>query len=426
MLKITNPHFRRLISIISPNTKLFTEMIVASTVIYAKDIKNKLGCPINTVVQIGGSEPEQIAKAVQIIKNCGFTSFNLNCGCPSTKVKKGCFGAILMTMPDIVVNIINTVYEETGVVLSIKCRIGVDDNESFDFFLGFIDKIIKNTKCRTFYVHCRKCLLNGISPKDNRTIPPLDYSFAEKIKEMYKDIKVYINGGIKSYNDMKYKTNGYMIGREAVKNPFVFAEIENAYIKYNSKAEENVKNTNYSRHQDIIEQLDKTIIDNETYKKEKDINSTNTVQANKCNFITVNKIDDIKPLDRKQKNIELHSNDYKIINNNMQKIDHTKIEDKNNDDDEFLDQNKNNDKSVCNEYTLTMRKKVILAYLSFYDETATAHLVNPIMQILKGNKNNKKYKEILNNAVKNKMDVNGLRNMLIDWLNTIDNEIIYE
>lgn len=234
MLEVTTPQFRKFIRLTCKETILFTEMIVAETVLYISDDKllEMLGeYEEKTIVQIGGSDPQNISKAIKKINQVlKFTQFNLNCGCPSSKVQKGNFGACLMLQPENVIDIINTVYNQTGFVLSLKIRIGVDDFDSYDFFRNFVSEIINQTKCDTFFVHARKCWLKGLSPSQNRKVPLLNYDFVYKIKEEFSFHKFILNGEINNVSqlDLKKNLDGFMIGRAAMKNPFVFREFINA------------------------------------------------------------------------------------------------------------------------------------------------------------------------------------------------------
>ncbi|KAM0681417.1 hypothetical protein GINT2_000619 [Glugoides intestinalis] len=234
MLKVTTPYFRMLIRKISSTTVLFTEMIVASTVIHVTEEKLQiiLGNPEdNTVVQLGGSDPEEIAKAVEILKRIGWVYFNLNCGCPSDRVQSGKFGAVLMFEPGNVSNIINCVYKMTGIVLSLKIRTGVDEKDSFEFFKGFVEHISTTSPCFKFYVHARKCWLSGLSPKQNRNIPPLTYQYVYDLKTLFPHLFISLNGGIKENGLEKIKIlDGLMIGRHAWDDIRVFAAYENKSV----------------------------------------------------------------------------------------------------------------------------------------------------------------------------------------------------
>lgn len=243
MLDVTTPHFRRLVYIVSPRTVLFTEMVVADTVLHME--KGRLAekierCQGSTVLQIGGSDADKIAQAVLVLKNTlGYKDFNLNCGCPSARVKKGCFGAVLMLMPETVSHIINTVEDACGVVLSLKIRLGVDENDSYEFVRSFIKSITESTRCDTFFVHARKCLLKGLSPSGNRTVPPLRYDYVHRLKADFPDKRFILNGGISCPEQLLEKGNldGFMIGREAVKDVFIFNKMMSFLAQLQGKAE---------------------------------------------------------------------------------------------------------------------------------------------------------------------------------------------
>jgi tRNA-dihydrouridine synthase A len=232
MIDVTTANYRKLVRMSSQEVVLFTEMIVSSTVVHIdrEKLKERLGdFDSKTVVQLGGSDPEEVSRAVKILVEMGYTLFNLNLGCPSTRVQKGCFGAVLMKDGKLVVRIINKVYEDTGVILSLKIRTGVDEFDTYDFFRGFIIFIVENTPANTFYVHARKCWLKGLSPKQNRNVPPLNYEFVYKIKEEMPHLKFIINGGIKTMKHIDEHRNldGVMIGRAAMDNVFIFHNLLN-------------------------------------------------------------------------------------------------------------------------------------------------------------------------------------------------------
>lgn len=243
MLDVTTPPFCQLVRLINPDVELFSEMLVDNMILNANRLhldERVANYPKDTVIQLGGSDKNKIAQSVRILRdNYGYTRFNLNCGCPSDKVKKGAFGASLMKNPNNVADIINQVFIETNIVISIKCRIGIIENKSdnmiddlstskktdrFDFFYNFIKIIKESTPCKTFYVHCRVCMLYGLSPKNNRCIPKLQYSYAHKIKTIFPDLEIIVNGGIKLPYDKDILNNcdGVMIGRMAMDEPLCF------------------------------------------------------------------------------------------------------------------------------------------------------------------------------------------------------------
>lgn len=230
MLKITSPQFRLLSRKISKTTILFTEMIVSAAVVHAslERLMEILGRPNpRTVVQIGGADPEETAEAVKRLAGIGWESFNLNCGCPSSRVQAGRFGAVLMKDPVGVAAVINSVYRTTGHVLSLKIRTGVDEFDTFAFLEGFVEYISTHTPCSRFYVHARKCWLSGVSPRQNRTIPPLNYPAVYSLKTRFPHLFIALNGGI-GENGLEVIGNldGLMIGRRAVDNIAVFRHFE--------------------------------------------------------------------------------------------------------------------------------------------------------------------------------------------------------
>lgn len=234
MMKVTTPLFRILIRKTSKTAILFTEMVVSSTITHVTSEKLKiiLGEPEDlTVVQLGGSDAKELVEAVKILKALGWKHFNLNCGCPSERVQSGRFGAVMMLEKENVARIINNIYEETGIVISLKIRSGVDENDSFEFFSGFVEFISKNTPCDRFYVHARKCWLCGLNPKQNRNIPSLNYQFVYDVKEAFPHLFIALNGGIKDNCHDKVKNlDGLMIGRHAMEDITVFAKYENATV----------------------------------------------------------------------------------------------------------------------------------------------------------------------------------------------------
>lgn len=233
MIDVTTANFRKLVRLSSQSVVLFTEMIVSSTIVHiSKDrLIERLGeVDDKTVVQVGGSDPEEISKVIRILADIGWTSFNLNVGCPSSRVQKGQFGAVLMKDVDLVCRIINQVYKDTGFILSLKIRTGVDEFDSFEFFKAFVSHVTSTTPTTVFYVHARKCWLKGLSPKQNRTIPPLNYEYVYKIKEEMPNITFILNGGISSIEDVQrhQQLDGVMIGRKAVDDVFIFYSIGKA------------------------------------------------------------------------------------------------------------------------------------------------------------------------------------------------------
>lgn len=179
-------------------------------------------------IQLGGSDPSSLAEASVISEEFGFEEINLNIGCPSSKVQKGRFGAVLMREPELVSKCIYAMKKSVSIPVTVKCRIGVDDMDED----AYLDKFIKELSfsgCETFIIHARKAWLSGLSPKDNREIPPLNYQRVYKLKETFPELNIIINGGIKTIKESIEHLNyvdGVMLGREAYDNPFILTEVD--------------------------------------------------------------------------------------------------------------------------------------------------------------------------------------------------------
>ena len=205
-------------------------MIVANAIIRGDRKKllsfKKISNPVT--LQIGGSNPKELAEACKIVEDYGYKEVNLNLGCPSKKVQKNKFGACLMAEPDLVAKCIEAMANSTKLPITIKTRIGYNDVEDFEFLKSFIQRT-KDAGSQKFIIHARKALLKKLSPKENLNIPPLKYEFVYKIKEHFKDDEIIINGGIKTTDDIKNhlsKVDGAMIGRAIYHSPYFLAEIE--------------------------------------------------------------------------------------------------------------------------------------------------------------------------------------------------------
>ncbi|KAI5179827.1 tRNA-dihydrouridine synthase A [Nematocida sp. AWRm80] len=232
MIGVSTPEYRRFMRLLSPNSFVFTEMIVDTSLIHmpSEVLERKIGLPTDKcIIQVGGSVPEQIAKGVKRAAYLGYKLFNLNCGCPSDRVQSGAFGAILMKSPRLIAEIVQEVYKQTGIIMSIKCRTGVDDIEDYNSFISMIDTICAYSPCRTFFIHARKCLLKGLSPADNRRVPPLTHEYVYQLKKDRPDLTIILNGVITEKDQIlkaKESLDGVMLARKAMNDPFFFTEIE--------------------------------------------------------------------------------------------------------------------------------------------------------------------------------------------------------
>ncbi|XP_002277955.1 uncharacterized protein LOC100248175 isoform X1 [Vitis vinifera] len=229
MMDWTNNHYRTLARLISKHAWLYTEMIAAETIVYQeKNLDRFLEFspdqhPI--VLQIGGNNLDNIAKATELANSYCYDEINLNCGCPSPKVAgHGCFGVRLMLDPKFVAEAMSVIAANSDVPVSVKCRIGVDDHDSYNELCDFIYKVSSQSPTRHFIIHSRKALLNGISPADNRKIPPLKYEYYFGLLRDFPDLRFTINGGINCVDEvnaaLRQGAHGVMVGRAAYHNPW--------------------------------------------------------------------------------------------------------------------------------------------------------------------------------------------------------------
>ena len=179
-------------------------------------------------IQLGGSDPKSLAEASVIAEEFGYKEINLNVGCPSSKVQKGKFGAVLMKEPRLVSKCINEMHKSVNIPVTVKCRIGVDDMDKESALDRFVEEV-SSSGCSTFIIHARKAWLKGLSPKENREIPPLDYERVYRLKEKFHSLNIVVNGGIKSVKDSLNHlqfVDGVMLGREAYDNPYILTEVD--------------------------------------------------------------------------------------------------------------------------------------------------------------------------------------------------------
>ena len=224
MMELTDRHFRVMMRFITRNSLLFTEMLTANAVIHG-DRQRLLGfdrAEHAVALQLGGSDPQQLAEAARIAENSGYDEINLNVGCPSDRVQSGRFGACLMAEPALVADCVRAMNNSVSLPVTVKCRIGIDRDDSYDLFEDFVHQV-SDGGCRQFYVHARKAWLDGLSPKENRTIPPLRYEYVYRLKTRFPELEICINGGIVDWSSihthLQY-VDGVMLGREAYYNPW--------------------------------------------------------------------------------------------------------------------------------------------------------------------------------------------------------------
>ena len=230
MMDRTDRHCRYFHRLLTKRSFLYTEMLHANAVLKGDTEKllNHHTDEHPLVLQLGGSDPSALAEASSISEKFGYSEVNLNVGCPSSKVQKGRFGAVLMKEPKLVAKCISQMKEATTLPVTVKCRIGVDDMDQNIHLDNFINEV-SSAGCNTFIIHARKAWLKGLSPKDNREIPPLNYERVYKLKNTFPDLKFIINGGIKSLHESSIHlqhVDGVMIGREAYENPLLLADVD--------------------------------------------------------------------------------------------------------------------------------------------------------------------------------------------------------
>ena len=239
MMQYTDMHDRFLLRLISKKIFLYTEMITTGSLIYGNSFDrlefNSEEHPVG--VQLGGSNIADLTECSKKCEQFGYDEINLNVGCPSDRVQKGRFGACLMLEPNLVAECLSSMDNSVTIPVSIKCRLGVDNNEDYEFVHNFIS-IVKQSGIKIFIIHARNGILKGLSPRQNRNIPPLKYDYVYRLKEDFPDLKIIINGGIKNLDDSSIhlrKVDGVMIGRAAYDNPFMLREIEPRFYKVNSR-----------------------------------------------------------------------------------------------------------------------------------------------------------------------------------------------
>ncbi|MEZ2774565.1 tRNA dihydrouridine(20/20a) synthase DusA [Acinetobacter pseudolwoffii] len=229
MMDWTTKDYRFFARLFNPNVIMYTEMVTTGAIIYG-DAKRHLDFNIEEqpiVLQLGGSNPKDLAICTKMAQDWGYNEVNLNVGCPSDRVQNNKIGACLMAEPDLVAECIAEMQHAVDIPVTVKHRIGIDDMQSYEEMLHFVDTVAK-TGCNNFIVHARIALLKGLSPKENRDVPPLRYEDVYRLKQDRPDLLIEINGGIKTYAEtlehLKH-VDGVMIGREAYHNPYLLAEL---------------------------------------------------------------------------------------------------------------------------------------------------------------------------------------------------------
>jgi len=232
MMAYTDRHCRFLLRLLSPSVRLYTEMLTAHAIVHG-DAARLLEFDASehpVALQIGGADPELLARAAQLGAAAGYDEINLNVGCPSDRVQSGRFGACLMADPELVASGVRAMRAAVGdaVPVTVKCRIGIDDRDDYGFLREFVATVAA-AGIETFIVHARKAILNGLSPKQNREIPPLRYDVPLQLKQERPDLTIVLNGGLRTTEQVREwlpRFDGVMLGRQAYQEPYLLAELE--------------------------------------------------------------------------------------------------------------------------------------------------------------------------------------------------------
>jgi tRNA-dihydrouridine synthase A len=226
MLDWTDKHCRYFYRLMSKKTVLYTEMVTTGAILRGKgDYLSYNDAEHPLVLQLGGSDVKSMTECAKIAEQRGYDEININVGCPSDRVQNGRFGACLMAEPQLVAECVNEMQSATNVPVTVKSRIGIDDLDSYEFLHTFIEQV-SAAGCEHFIIHARKAWLTGLSPKQNRDVPPLDYQRVYQIKKDFLNLNISINGGIKSFNEANehlQHIDGVMIGREIYSSPYMLA-----------------------------------------------------------------------------------------------------------------------------------------------------------------------------------------------------------
>jgi len=240
MMELTDRHFRYLARRLTRCTELYTEMLTTGAVLNG-DKNYLLGKDAGdnpVVLQLGGSDPVAMAEAASVGEAWNYDAININVGCPSDRVKSGRFGACLMAEPKLVGDCVKAMQASVNIPVTVKCRLGIDRDDSYEALESFVDQVA-SAGCTHFIVHARKAWLDGLSPKENRTVPPLRYEYVYRLKQEFPTLRIDINGGITTLDetlDHLKEVDGVMIGREAYYNPAILLH-----------ADERIYNTAFER-----------------------------------------------------------------------------------------------------------------------------------------------------------------------------------
>jgi tRNA-dihydrouridine synthase A len=228
MMDWTDRHCRYFLRQLSSRAFLYTEMITTGALLHG-DVDRHLAFSAEehpVAAQLGGSEPDDLAQCARLVEQYGYDEVHLNCGCPSERVQRGAFGACLLSEPELVADCVRAMGEKLSIPVTVKHRTGIDQVEAYDFLARFVD-IVSRAGCKTFFVHARNAILKGLSPRENREIPPLKYEYAYRLKRDFPHLEIVINGGITTRAQIDAhlpQVDGVMLGRAAYHDSWVLAD----------------------------------------------------------------------------------------------------------------------------------------------------------------------------------------------------------
>lgn len=233
MLGWTDRHCRYLLRLISRKALLYTEMVHSGAILYGEPTRFLAHHPDEhpLALQLGGSCPRQLAAAAALGQAYGYDEINLNVGCPSSRVQAGLFGACLMAQPGLVAECVAAMRAAVSIPVTVKTRIGIDAQDSYEALAHFID-VVQQSGCQRFIIHARKAWLHGLNPKQNRTVPPLRYDYVYRLKHDFPQLTIVLNGGLHAVDDLHHylsSCDGVMIGRQAYDDPYTLSIIDNLY-----------------------------------------------------------------------------------------------------------------------------------------------------------------------------------------------------
>jgi len=230
MMDWTDRHCRFFHRLLSRRSWLYSEMLTTGALLYGDAGRHLDFDPAEqpVAVQLGGSEPDELATCARLAARWGYAEINLNCGCPSERVQRGAFGACLMAEPDLVADCVKAMQDAVSIPITVKHRIGIDRQDDYGFVYRFVE-VLAQTGCRTFFVHARNAWLKGLSPKQNREVPPLRHDVVRRLKRDFPELEIIANGGITTLAAIESAlgaVDGVMLGRAAYQNPWLLAEVE--------------------------------------------------------------------------------------------------------------------------------------------------------------------------------------------------------